>query len=111
MQYDVDGRDAAIRRHELIAQQRLGQSDLTTARALVVIEKRTVAKEILDDEVVLDAIAVLKVADRVDADRVGDLPGFTRQQLHRGYRVARERVSTRGLQNEQKVVVLRVSRL
>ncbi len=54
---------------------------------------------------------MLKVADRVDADRVGNLPGSLRQSFDRRQRFRRESVAVGRLEHEEEVVVLRVGGL
>ena len=69
------------------------------------------AIEILDDEVVFDAVAVLEVTDRVDADRIRNAPCLFCQRFHGRDDVGRECIAIGRLQYEEEVVVLRVGGL
>ena len=108
LQHDVDGRHAAVCRHDLVAQQGFSERDITTR-----LEERGVAvssplHEVLDDEVVLLGVGVLEVRDRVHADRVRDLPGRLGQFLDGRQGLAIKSRAGFRLHDEEEVVVLRV---
>ncbi len=108
LQHDVHRRDAGIGGHDLVAQQRFGQRHVAAIGEIVSALRGRVADQVLDDQVVLDRVGVLEVADRVDADRVRNLPGGLGELLDRGQRLGVECTSRTRLDDEEEIVVLRV---
>ncbi len=108
LQHDVDGRDAAVCRHDLVAQQGFGERHVAAR-----VEKRGIPvggplHEVLDDEVVFLGVGVLEVRHRVHADRVRDLPGSLGQFLDGRQGLAIEGPAVPRFHDEEEVVVLRV---
>ena len=76
LQHHVDRGDAGVTRQQLIAQQRFGQRDCFTLGEEAGVSGFGVLDQVFDDQVVFDRVAVLEVADRIDADCERNFPGF-----------------------------------
>ena len=108
LQHHVDRGDGGVARQQLVAQQRFGQRHGFTLGQEVGLAGLRVFDQVFDDQVVVDRVGVLEVADRIDADREGYLPGLFGQAFDRGQRLLREGGLVGRFEHEQEVVVFGV---
>ena len=105
---DVDAGGARIGGDEVAAQERFTQRDVAAALELGRRQGATAAHQVLDGEIIAIGPGVLKVGDRVDADRIRDLPGLRREPLEGIDQLGLEDRALAGLDHEEDIVVLRV---
>ena len=99
---------AAVLADQVARERGLCESGLARVVELGAGESAAAFDQVADDQIVLLARRVLEVADRVDAQRIGNQPGLLRQSLDRIQDVRVEHLAAFGHDGEQHVVDLGV---
>ena len=108
LQHDVDGRDVTVCGQDLVPQKRFCQGHVTPRFEKTRIPALGITHEVFDNEIVLGRVGVLEVADRIDTNRVRDLPGGLGQFLDGRQRLAIKGRAFLRFNNKEEIVVLRV---
>ena len=107
----IDAGSGHVASDQVAGEQRLGHGDLSLVVQLGLFHAPAVTDQVGNGQIISYRLAVLEIAQRIHADRVGDLPGLFGQLLDRVGDFGGEHVPPLRFQHEQNVVVLGVGRL
>ena len=108
LDYHVDTGDMPGWRHDSVNQQGFLAGNSANTLQVLRAETRRMANQVFDNQLIPVGTSVLEVRQRIDPDRVGNLPGLLGQPCDRLQRLDAVHIAVRGRHDKQHIIRLGV---